>query len=166
MVDTNDNSIFSVPHAFFELFADRYLVAEMFFYVMLRKLMAQSATESGWMLLLDTPGHAATNRNRTFAYYGLSPRTCKSARKKLLADGLIVTRYVHDRKGHRVGTEYKLVDEGLARAPKAVHQAILGRLDRGETNGDVRGKDRPLEAFSGIVGATMGVNNSGLDKEG
>jgi hypothetical protein len=156
MDQTSSKPNFAVPHAFFELFADRYLVAEMFFYVMLRKLMAQSETENGWVLLLDAPGSTAIKRNQTFAYYGLSSRTCKSARRKLKEDGLIECRWAHGRKGHRIGTGYRLVDERLAQNPKMIHQSIIGRVGT-RVEGVSATQKEVLGEFAGIGG---GVHNA------
>ncbi len=160
------NSTFAVPHAFFDLFARRYSAAESLYYILLRKLIAQSAAPNGWALLHDAAGPTALQGNPTFAFYGVSARTCKSARKKLLADGLIATRYARNRKGHRIGTEYRLLDEGFSRAPKAVHQAILGNLGQGGATGGFADKERPLGAFSRVVEGPRGGDSPALDKEG
>ena len=158
-------STFVVPHAFFDLFARRYSAAESLYYILLRKLVSRSAAPNGWALLHDAAGPTALQGSPTFAFYGISARTCKSARKKLLTDGLIATRYARNRKGHRIGTEYKLVDEGFLKAPKAIHQAILGRLGNEGANGGFEGKERPLGAFSGIVEGPRGGDGLALDKE-
>ena len=131
MGEISNNSIFSVPRAFEEIFGKRYTVPEKYFYMMLRMLVNRFPSESGWALLFDASGPAVSGSRETFASYGLSKRTCKSARRKLKEEGLIETRYKHDRKGHRIGTEYRLVDERLAKNPKAIHQAIIGRAGRG-----------------------------------
>ncbi len=154
--------MFAVPHAFFDLITDGYSIAERLFYITLRKLMAGHESEA-WVLLLDAPGATACEMGKTFACYGLSARACKSARKKLVRDGLIATRYARNRKGHRIGTEYRLVDEGFARLPKAVHQAILGRSGALEVNGGLEREHRTLEDFSGPFGAPTGGDSPGLD---
>ncbi len=154
--------MFAVPHAFFDLIADGYSIAERLFYITLRKFMA-GHEDGEWVLLLDAPGATAIEKGRTFAFYSLSARVCKSARKKLVRDGLIATRYARNRKGHRIGTEYKLVDEGFARLPKAVHQAILARSGAVGGNGEPEREHRTLEAFSGPFGAPTGGDSPGLD---
>ena len=121
------HTTFAVPHAFFDARNDRYTPNEMFFYVALRKLIDQLNPEGDWTLLFDAPGNATVGRHDCFASYGLSMRVCKSARRKLREDGLIETRYKHDRKGHRIGTEYRLVDDKLAHTPKAVYREIMGQ---------------------------------------
>lgn len=153
--------MFAVPHAFFDLADERYSIAERFFYITLRKFMAEHGGE--WLLLLDAPGTTACEKGRTFAFYGLSARTCKSARKKLVRDGLIATRYARNRKGHRIGTEYRLVDEGFARLPKAVHQAILAGPHAVGGNGGMEREQRTLGAFSEPFGAPAGGDSPGLD---
>lgn len=156
---------FAIPHAFFDLFTRRYSAAESLYYILLRKLVSRSAAPNGWVLLHDAAGPAAPQGSPTFAFYGISARTCKSARKKLLADGLIRTRYARNRKGHRIGTEYRLVDEGFLKAPKAVHQAILGNLGQRGINGGLGETERPLGAFSGVVEEPGGGDSPALDKK-
>ena len=123
----SDVSTFAVPCAFGDFFGKRYTVPEKYFYIVLRKMVDQQKSESGWTLLFDVSGPATRSRCESFALHGLSRRVCKSARRKLKEEGLIETRYAHSRKGHRIGTEYRLIDERLARNPKAIHRAILGR---------------------------------------
>jgi hypothetical protein len=144
-------SIFAIPHAFDDFFGKRYTVPEKYFYITLRKLIDRHNADSGWVLLFDASGPASGNRSDTFESFGLSKRTCKSARRKLKEDGLIECRWSHGRKGHRIGTEYRLVDERLAQNPKAIHRAIIGRQARGfegvsTTRSDVVGD------FVGVAG--------------
>ena len=121
------NSTFVVPHAFDDYFGKRYTVPEKYFYVALRKMIDQHRTGSGWVLLFDAPGPASGNHGGTFESFGLSKRTCKSARQKLKEDGLVECRWAHGRKGNRIGTEYRLIDERLEQNPKSIHRAIMGR---------------------------------------
>ncbi len=117
---------FSVPRVFEDLFGRKYTVPEKYFYMVLRMLSDRLQSEDGWLFLVDSASEGI-NRNG-FKSYGLSARVCKSARKKLKTDGLIETRYVYGRKGYRTGTEYRLLENRLSRAPKTIHQEIMGRL--------------------------------------
>jgi hypothetical protein len=121
---------FSIPHAFEDDFGRRYTVPEKYFYVALCGMVARRQAVDGWTLLFDAPGSAIGNEPWSFASFGLSRRVCKSARKKLKEDGLIEVRYAHDRRGHRIGTEYRLLDGKFAQSPRVVHAAILGSLGR------------------------------------
>lgn len=108
----NNIKFFSVPHDFFEeSFAAKYTIAERYFYITLRRLKDRSQNENEWFLFRDRPRNSDEGILSGFRIYGLSARVCKSARKKLKADGLIDLRHVYSRKGHRVGTEYQILDE-------------------------------------------------------
>ena len=136
------STTFGIPHAFEDDFGNRYTVPEKYFYVMLRKCMDELQPADGWFFCADTAIVKEGKRNDGFASRGLSSRTCKSARKKFKADGFIETRYVHDRKGHRIGTEYRLVDACFAKTPKAIHRSIMG--------GAVWKNETVLHEFHGI----------------
>ncbi len=133
---------FAIPHAFEDDFGNRYTPPEKYFYMMLRKRADEFPSTDGWLFCADTVVSRDGRSDRGFVSCGLSPRTCKSARKKLKADGLIETRYVHDRKGHRIGTEYRLVDACFAKTPKAIHRSIMG--------GAVWKNETVLHEFHGI----------------
>lgn len=108
----NSIKFFSVPHDFFEEpFATKYTLAERYFYITLRRLKDRSQNEGEWHLFRDRPRSTDEGLLPGFRTYGLSARVCKSGRKKLKADELIDFRHVYSRKGHRIGTEYKLLDE-------------------------------------------------------
>jgi hypothetical protein len=120
------STIFSIPHAFEDDFGNRYTAPEKYFYMMLRKRADELQPTDGWLFCADTAVSRDGKVDRGFVSCGLSPRTCKSARKKLKVDGLIETRYVHGRKGYRIGTEYRLIDDGFAKTPKAIYRSIMG----------------------------------------
>lgn len=149
--EDQNNLYFAVPHAFFELRAEKYTPGEVLFYIVLRRLISQLNRGDEWTLLFDAAGPASGNRQKCFVTYGVSARTCKAARKKLLADGIIATRYARDRKGHRIGTEYRLVDERFAQNPRAIHRSIMGRTIRGFEGVSVTQKE-VLGEFSGLEG--------------
>lgn len=151
MNQTLNNSTLAILSAFEDFFGRHYTAPEKYFYVTLRRMFEQQKAKDGWVLLFDTSGSATRNRYEGFSSYGLSARVRKNARKKLKEDGLIETRYAHGRKGYRIGTEYRLIDDRLLRNPKAIHQAILGRAD--ERLEDVSaGQSRGFEAFEGAEG--------------
>ena len=133
---------FAIPYAFEDLFGHQYNVPEKYFYAMLRKRADELSSMDGWFFCADAAISMAGKGDRGFASCGLSPRTCKSARKKLKADGLVETRYVHGRKGYRIGTEYRLIDDGFAKHPKAIHRSIMG--------GSVWKNETVLHEFHGI----------------
>lgn len=123
------NTAFAIPHAFEDLFGRNYTVPEKYFYMMLRGLLDRAQSVDGWIFFADLAGSAEGSSKNGFEAYGLSTRTCKSARKKLKEDGLIETRYVHSKKGYRIGTEYRLLDDKFIHAPKAIHWEIMSRLN-------------------------------------
>ena len=125
-IKTTMNEI-KIIMAFERIFGGEYSVREKYFYVILRSLCLSRKSEDGWVFLSDAPKQQLWDG---FGSYGLSPRVCKSSRRKLKRDGLLECRYIHGAKGHRVGTAYRLLDERFANDPKAIHAAIIGGLER------------------------------------
>ncbi len=135
----SDSRSFSVPHAFEDLFGQKYTAREKYFYVMLRKLSDRFQSDDCWFSFADTIQSKERGVESGFAYFGLSARVCKSARRKLKQDGLIEIRYLHGEKGYRKGTAYRLLDAKLADHNKATHRAILGQF--GKQKGAQEGKN-------------------------
>lgn len=127
----NTSRGFPVPHAFEELFGDRYIPQEKYFYVILCKLSYTYADSDGWFLGADAgqKGHGILHG---FDKYGITQGICKSARKKLIADGLLECRYIHGPKGYRIGIAYRLLDDRLHNHTRMVYDAILNRQWREE----------------------------------
>jgi hypothetical protein len=151
------HGVFGVPRAFEDFFGKGYTAPEKYFYVMLRKRLDELQPKDGWFFCADVAVVRDGRRDDGFASCGLSSRTCKSARKKLKADSLIETRYVHGRKGHRIGTEYRLLDDKLSRTPELVYRQVMSRLETrapaqlGTTRQDSR-------VFRGIVARYKGLD--------
>lgn len=124
MGNNQNNSIIMV---FERIFGGAYSVREKYFYVLLRELYHSKKLKDGWLLF----GDAAEGRSAGFGLYGLSARVCKSARKKLKQDELIECSYVHGAKGHRIGTQYRLLDGRLIVPSKMVHAAIMSKFGGG-----------------------------------
>lgn len=150
---------FSVPHAFEDLFGQKYTVREKYFYVMLRKLFDRFKSDDGWFSFADTIQSKDRGVESGFEYFGLSARVCKSARRKLKEDGLIETRYVHGEKGYRKGTGYRLLDAKLADHNKTTHRAIMGQLGGPKgAQGDETGQNQRVLRGIGGVHISAGYN--------
>lgn len=111
--------------AFEKRFGSAYSVREKFFYILLRELWSSRKSHEGWLFFNDT------SRGRSqegFKFYDLSAQVCQLARKKLKRDGLIEYRYVYGAKGHRRGTEYRLIEGWCDNDPKAIHARIMSRI--------------------------------------
>ena len=113
--------------AFEKIFGELYSVREKYFYILLRTLWASKKSQDGWAFFND---YSKGRPRDGFRFYGLSARVCKLARQKLKRDGLLECRYVHGPKGHRIGTEYRLLDEKFTAGPKAIHAAVMGRFGK------------------------------------
>jgi len=153
-IDCRLQDAFPVPHAFEDLFGQKYTAQEKYFYVMLRKLSDCFQSNDGWFPALDRSKKSEKNDGgfrSVFDQCGFSARACKSARKKLKVAGLIECRYIHGEKGYRIGTEYRLLDEKLADHNKAIHRAIMGQL--GGPKSIQGGKNRENQGSLEDVGA-------------
>ncbi len=146
-----------IPEAFEERYGRNYTVKEKYFYLILRQLWNRKKSEDGWVLFND---FQKGRPEKGFKSYGLSARVCKSARRKLKADGLIETRYAHGENGYRKGTEYRLLDGKLRLDRKAIHQSIIGRLGGGNT--DPEGKNGENQRVSWEIG--VGDNAAGCSE--
>lgn len=120
---------FKVPHGFFDspTVTEKLTHAERCFFVILCKLYNRYADEDGWFWHTDKGFTARDGSECGFEQYGLSPRVCKSARKKLVQMGLIETR--RERSANNVrygGTVYRLTCTHLIARSKGAKSA-LGR---------------------------------------
>jgi len=120
---------FKVPHAFFDSpeIMEKLTHAERGFFMILCKLYNRYADEDGWFWHTDKAFTTKDGSMCGFEQYGLSPRVCKSARKKLVRMGLIETR--RERSANNVrygGTVYRLTCTHLIARTKGSKRA-LGR---------------------------------------
>jgi hypothetical protein len=120
---------FKVPHGFFDSPAimKKLTHAEQGFFVILCKLYNRYADEDGWFWHTDKTFTTKDGSMCGFEQYKLSPRVCKSARKKLVEMGLIETRRERSANGVRYGgTVYRLTCTQLIARTKGAKSA-LGR---------------------------------------
>ncbi len=105
-------------------FDQQYTIPEKYFYIVLCYLRERYKNSEGFFI-----GHDNVTKNGipSFKSFGISQRICKSARKKLKADGLIAFWHVYGEKGHRIGTEYDLCEAPIGENPKEIHARILNK---------------------------------------
>lgn len=104
---------FSIPCTFEVLYGARYSPTEKYLYVVFRQLSQSLANEDGWFLYRDRPQMGEDGLEPGLRSHGFSDRAAKSGRKKLIADGLLETKYDYGCKGYRKGTWYRLRDDKL-----------------------------------------------------
>ena len=124
---------FKVPHGFLDspTIIEKLTHAERCFFVILCKLYNRYADEDGWFWHIDKAFNTKDGSTCGFERYGLSPRVCKSARKKLVQMGLIETR--RERSANNVrygGTVYRLTCTHLIARSKGAKSA-LGKERKG-----------------------------------
>ena len=123
----SSKGFFKVPHGFFDSLAitEKLTHAERCFFVILCKLYNRYADEDGWFWHTDKAFTTKDGLVCGFERYGLSPRVCKSARKKLVQMGLIETR--RERSANNVrygGTVYRLTCTHLIARSKGAKSAL------------------------------------------
>ena len=106
-------NFFPAPHRVFddEAFRNQLSHADRDFYIALCHLFNRHANEDGWFRHIDGEFKTLNGKRKGFFSYGFGSTTCKRARKKLVALGLIEIKENPEKHGRTGGTMYRIRTE-------------------------------------------------------
>lgn len=107
------SNFFPAPHMVFddERFRNKLSHAERDFYITLCHLSNRHGNKDGWFRHIDGEFKTKKGKEKGFTSYGFGSSTCKRARIKLKALGLIETDKNPEKPGRTGGTMYRVCKE-------------------------------------------------------